>query len=375
MAIEIRETPLGGDLRDFLNVVDYIYRDDPNYVRPLNMELKERLSRKNPFFSHAEGTTFTAHRNGFCVGRITAQVDRAHLDLHQDGAGFFGFLDTVEDDEVAAELLNAARKWLKARGMQKIRGPMSLNVNEELGCLIEGFETPPMVMMPHHKPYQAQLIENAGLTKKKDLYAWRYQVGDIPKRASRAHDAILALPEVKARHLDMKKLDKEVRVVMDIFNDAWHENWGFVPLTEAELSQLAKDFKLILIPELTYLVEIDGEPAGFAVAIPNLNDMIRDLGGKLSPVGLAKLVWRLKVMGPKTARLCFLGVRTKYRHVKKYGALSTFLYAKMNEAGARCGIQWGELSYTLEDNGPVNAGIRLMGGQIYKKYRLFEAVL
>jgi hypothetical protein len=372
MAIEIRETPPGGDLRDFLNVVDYIDRDDKNYVRPLNMELKERLSPKNPFFKHAEGSLFTAYRNGWCVGRITAQVDRAHLDLHGDGAGFFGFLDTVDDAEVSGALLGAAGQWLRTRGMKKMRGPMSLNVNEELGCLVEGFDTPPMVMMPHHRPYQAGLIERAGLVKVKDLYAWRYTVGDVPARARRAHDEINALPEVKARHLDMKRLDQEVRVVMDIFNDAWQQNWGFVPLTEAELAQLAKDFKLILVPELTYLVEIDGEPAAFAVAIPNLNEMVRDLKGKLSPAGIAKLIWRLKVRGPQTARLCFLGVRKKYRSVKKYGGLSTYLYAKMNDSGKRLGIKWGELSYTLEDNAPVNLGIKFMGGKLYKRYRLFE---
>ncbi|HEY6727918.1 MAG TPA: hypothetical protein VI197_28110 [Polyangiaceae bacterium] len=375
MAIEIRETPIGGDLRDFLNMVDYVYRDDPNFVRPLNMELKERLSPKNPFFNHAEGTTFTAHRNGWCVGRITAQIDRAHLKLHQDDAGFFGFLDTVDDQEVAGALIDAARTWLKARGMKRIRGPMSLCVNEELGCLVEGFDTPPMVMMPHHLPYQAGLIAGSGLEKVTDLYAWRYTVGDIPKRAQRAHDQIAALPEIKVRHVNMKQLDKDVRIVMDIHNDAWEKNWGFVPLSEDELAKLANDFKLILVPELTYILDIDGEPAAFAIATPNLNEVIHDLEGKLSPIGLAKLVWRLKVARPKTARLALLGVRSKYRHVKKYGALSTFLYAKMNEAGARCGIQWGELSYTFEDNAPVNLGIKFMGGTIYKKYRLFEAAL
>lgn len=375
MTVEIRETPIGGDLRDFLNVVDYIYRSDPNFVRPLNMDLKERLSHKNPFFNHAEGTTFTAHRDGWCVGRITAQIDRAHLKLHQDDAGFFGFFDTVDDQEVANALLDAARSWLKARGMQRVRGPMSLCVNEEIGCLIEGFDTPPMIMMPHHLPYQAALIDNAGLEKVKDLYAWRYTVGEIPKRAQRAHDEIAAMPEVRVRHIDMKRLDRDVRVVMAIFNDAWEKNWGFVPLSEEELSHLASDFKLILVPELTYIVDIDGEPAAFAVAIPNLNEMIHDLKGKLSPLGIAKLVWRLKVARAKTARLCFLGVRSKYRHVKKYGGLSTYLYAKMNEAGARLGIEWGELSYTLEDNAPVNLGIKFMGGTVYKKYRLFEAAL
>ena len=372
MTIEIRETALGGDLSDFLNVVDYIYRGDDNYVRPLDFELKQRLSRKNPFFKHAEGTTFTAYKNGWCVGRITAQVDRQHLEVHKDNAGFFGFLDTVDDQEVAEALLQRAGTWLKQHGVAKMRGPMSLNTNEEIGCLIDGFDTPPMVMMPHHLPYQANLIEKAGLEKVKDLYAWRYEVGDLPKRAQKAYDSISGLPEVKMRQFDLKKLKREVRIVMDIFNDAWKDNWGYVPLTEDELAKLAEDFRLLLVPELTCLVEIDGEPAGFAIAIPNLNELIKDLEGKLFPLGLAKLVWRLKVTGASTARLALLGIRSKYRSIRKYAGLSTFMYVTMNQAGARCGVKWGELSYTLEDNGPVNAGIRFMGGKIYKKYRLFE---
>lgn len=375
MAIEIRETALGGNLSDFLNVVDYVYRGDDNYVRPLDFELKQRLSRKNPFFKHAQGTTFTAYKNGWCVGRITAQVDHQHLEVHKDGAGFFGFIDTIDDQEVVRALLERAAKWLKGHGVDKMRGPMSLNTNEEIGCLVEGFDTPPMVMMPHHLPYQAGLIEKAGLAKVKDLYAWRYVVGELPKRAQKAHDTILALPEVKVRPFDLKKLKSEVRIVMDIFNDAWKDNWGFVPLTEDELAKLAEDFRLLLVPELTCLVEVDGEPAGFAIAIPNLNELIKDLGGKLLPLGLAKLVWRLKVTGANTARLALLGIRSKYRNVRKYAGLSTFMYVRMNRGAARLGVKWGELSYTLEDNGPVNAGIKFMGGEIYKKYRVFERSL
>jgi hypothetical protein len=375
MAIDIRTIPLGGDLRPFLDLVDYIYRDDPSFVRPLDLELKDRLSKKNPFFAHAEGTCFTAFRNGKPVGRVTAQIDHAHLDRHRDGAGFFGFLDTVDDADVSNALLARAGDWLKDRGMERMRGPISLNINEELGCLVEGFDTPPMVLMPHHRAYQGGLIEKAGLSKLKDFYAWRYSVGDVPRRATKAHDEIAALPELKARPVDMKNLENEVRIVMDIFNDAWMDNWGFVPLSEAELRKLAADMKLFLVPELTRLVSIDGEPAAFAIVLPNLNEAMRDLGGKLFPFGLPKLLWRLKVEKPKTARLALLGIRRKYRHVRKYAGLSTYLYVEMNRAGQRTGIQWGELSWTVEDNGPVNVGIKFMGGKIYKKYRVYERML
>src|SRR5882672_3023322 len=175
MAVEVRETPVGGNLKDFLNVVEYVYRGDPTYVRPLDLMVKDQLSKKNPFFEHGEGTTFTAYRNGWPVGRCTAQIDRLHLTRYKDDVGFFGFFDTIEDEEVARALMDAARRWLRDRGMKRIRGPLSLCINEELGCLIDGFDTPPMFMMPHHRPYQASLIEKTGLTKLKDFYAWRYE--------------------------------------------------------------------------------------------------------------------------------------------------------------------------------------------------------
>jgi len=375
MSVEIRETPLGGRLEPFLEVVSYVYRDDPNYVRPLDMDMKARLSRKNPLFQHAEGTLFTAHRNGYCVGRVSAQIDREHIARHKDDAGFFGFLDTIDDEEVAGALLEAAAGWLRERGMKRMRGPISMSINEELGCLVEGFDTPPMILMQHHRPYQGGLIEQAGLAKLKDFYAWRYSVGDVPKRAQKAHDDIAALPEVKSRHMDMKNPEADLRVVMDVFNDAWSDNWSFVPLSEAEIVKMGEDLKMIAIPELSLITEVDGEPAAVAIALPNINELIRDMNGKLFPGGIAKLLWRLKVVGPKTARLIILGIRKKYRNNRKYAALSAYTYVKMNRAGRDIGIQWGELSWTDEDNGPVNVGIKFMGGKIYKRYRVYERTL
>jgi len=375
MPLEIRETPVGGKLNDFLNVVDYVYRGDPSYVRPLDMEMKDRLSLKNPFFEHAEGVIFTAHRNGWCVGRITAQIDREHLARYKDDVGSFGFLDTIDDADVAKALLDAASNWLRARGMKTIRGPLSLSLNDEMGCLVDGFDTPPMIMMPHHRQYQGGLIEQAGFSKLKDAYAWRYHVGDVPPRVRKAHDDIEAMPEVKSRHVDMKNLDADLRIIMDVYNDAWNDNWGFVAQTERELSKMAADLKLIAFPELSYITEIDGEPAAVALALPNLNELIKDLKGKLGPLGLPKLIWRLKVVGPHTARLIILGIKKKFRGHRKYAALSAYLYAKMNAAGKRLGLEGGELSWTLEDNAPVNTGIKLMGGKIYKTYRLYEKAL
>jgi len=372
MAIELREVRLGGKLSDFLDVVDYIYRDDPHYVRPLDMDIKDRLSPKNPFFEHAEGAIFTAHRNNYCVGRITVQIDQAHLARHQDDAGFFGFFDTVEDQEVADALLDRARRWLADRGMRRIRGPLSLSLYDQPGCLIEGFDTPPMIMMGHHMPYQSKLIEAGGFEQVRTLNAWRYEVGNVKPRVRKAHDEVQAMPEVTARTVNLNNVEGDTRIIMDVFNDAWSDNYGHVEQTESELAKLASDIKLLIRPEITCIVFVNGEPAAAAMALPNLNEVIRDFNGKLLPLGLPKLVYRLKVQRPETARLFILGICKKFRSERRYAGLSLYMYARLNDAGQKLGIRWGELSWTDEANAAVTAGIRTMGGKVYKKYGLFE---
>ncbi len=368
--------PMGGPVDDFLNVVDLIYRGDAAYVRPLDMMLKDQLNpRKNPFFEHGEGAMFCAYRGGECVGRATSQIDREHLDRYKDATGFFGFVDTIDDEEVASALLARAERWLTSKGMKNARGPFSLSINEETGCLIEGFDTPPYLMMPHHKSYQGGLIEKAGYAKVKDFFAWKYTVGEPNARVKRAQEQIKAMPEISYRHASMKRLDKDVELLVDIYNDAWSDNWGFVPFTRNEIRKMAADFRLFLMPEITCIVSIDGEPAAVALAVPNLNELVRDMHGKLFPLGLPKLLWRLRVSGPKSARLILLGIRKKWRNVRKYAALSAFMYAEMNDGGKKLGIREGELGWTLEDNGAVSAGIQLMGAKLYKRYRVYEKAL
>lgn len=375
MAIEIRELKEGDKrtLNDFLDVVKDIYADDPCYVRPIDMEVKDRLNkRKNPFFEHADGSAWVAYQNGKAVGRITAQVDQEHLRHHKDDAGFFGFLDTINDAAIAKELLATAERWVKARGMKRLRGPLSLSINDELGCLVEGFDAPPYIMMPHHRPYQGGLIEQAGFHKLKDFYAWRYEIGQVPPRAQKAFEDVKAMPEVTTRPAELKHFDRDVRIIMDIFNDAWSDNWGFVPLTEKEMAKLASDMKPALIPELTKITMINGEPVAVALAVPNINEMIQDLNGKIFPFGLVKLLYRLKVKGPRSGRLIILGIKKQFRNVRRYGGLSAFLYVEMNRSAHLLGLKEGELSWTVEDNAAINVGIKLMGGRIYKRYRVYE---
>ncbi|WP_437830067.1 hypothetical protein [Sorangium sp. So ce1153] len=378
MAIELRELRKGDRkvLKDFLNVVDTIYEGEPNYIRPLDLDIADRLDKKkNPFFEHAEGTAWVAYKDGRPAGRITAQVDHEHLRVHRDETGSFGFFDTIDDAETAQALLAEAAGWLRARGMKRMRGPYSLSTNEEIGCLIEGFELPPVMMMPYHRPHQRRLAEEAGLEKVKDLYAWGYTVGDVPPRAQKAHAEVLAMPEVHTRCGDPKNLNRDIRILMDVYNDAWSDNWGFVPMTEKELIKWSKDVRLILLPELTKITFIDGEPAAVSLGLPDLNQLIKDFHGKLLPTGVFKLLWRLRVRGPKTGRLVVLGIRKKWRHVRRYAGLSAFLYVEMNRAAQLLGMTGGELGWTLEDNAAINAGIRLMGGRVHKKYRVFERAL
>ncbi len=376
MAIEIRQHTPGRDLADFIRVPHIVFQGDPSWIASLDLMVKEQLSpSKNAFFEHAEVALFTAWKDGKLVGRISAQVDQEHLKRWNDDVGFFGFFDTIDDAQVAQALMSAAEKWVKARGMKSIRGPLSLSVNEEIGTLVDGFDTPPMIMMSHHKPYQGGLIEGCGLAKVKDLYCWRYDMDELPPRAIKAHQQLTALPEVRVRTLNPKNLEAELKLILEIQDDAWRDNWGHVSLTETEGKKAVEALKLVVNQELAILVEINGQPAGMCIALPNLNEAARDLDGKLLPFGWAKLLYRLKVKTPKTARLCLLGVKKEYRSVKRYGALSLAMVAEIQRRGRDLGLSWGELSWTLEDNAPVNLLIRAMRGKLYKTYRVYEKSL
>ncbi len=373
--LNIRVLSERDNLKDFLDVVDSIYASDPNYVRPLDWDVRQRLSLSHPYFQHASRALFVAYRGSTCVGRVVAHKNDLHLERHRDGVGFFGFFDTVDDAEVVKGLMDAVAFWHSSRGVTRLRGPITLNMAEEVGCLIEGFDTPPFMLTHHHRPYQAGLLEAAGFEKAKDTYAWRYHCKELPPRVQRAHAEIKAMPEVRCRNVDMKSLDRDVSQMLSIYNDAWQDSWGYVPLTPKEAERAASEFKLFADLKLTRIVDIDGVPSAFAYALPNVNEVIADLGGKLGGLGLPKLLFRLKVRGTKTARLVGLGIAKRLRGVRKYAGLSAFMYAELNQAGLEHDYKWGELSYTLEDNGPVNVAVRALDAKIYKRYRVFEKAI
>jgi hypothetical protein len=374
MAITIREHRPGEDVKPFIQAGHEVFRGDPTWVPPLHFEMKERLSpKKNPFFKRAEVTLFTAWRDGRLVGRCSAQIDREHLKQWKDDTGFFGFFDTIDDDEVGRALIDAAAGWLKQRGMKRMMGPMSLYVNEEVGVLIEGFEHPPVLMMAHSRPHQAKVAEACGLEKEKDLLAWRWDTHDLKPRVLKAWEEIKKLPEVKLRSIDTKNMQREIDAIMKIYNDAWKGKWGMVPALPDEVAKVAQDLKLILDEDLAFIAEVNGEPAGMCIMLPNINESIKDLNGKLLPTGIFKLLWRIKVKHPTSCRLMMLGVREDIRkNVKRYGGLSAAMYVEVAKRGTGKGYRWAELSWTREDDAPINLGIKSMGSKLYKRYRVYK---
>ncbi len=378
MPVEIRQHVPGEDTRDFVDVAFEIFRGDPAWVAPLHMVMHEKLHpAKDPFYAHAEVALFTARKSGRLVGRVSATVDQAWLAQYHDATGHIGYFDTIDDVEVAGALLARAEAWLRERGMARVNGPMSFNANQEIGLLVDGFEHPPQLDMAHSRPWQGRLIEACGYAKEKDLFAWRYGAElEHNKRTLKAWQDIRALPEVKLRSVNKKNMRAELDTIMTIYNETWSGKWGYIPITGAELDKMAKDLSLVLDPEIAFIADIDGEPGGMCVMIPNLNEAIRDLHGSLFPFGWIKMLWRTQVQHPRSARLILLGVREHVRkNVKRYGGLSAAMYVEVSQRGRKKGYEWAELGWTREDDAPINLGIRSMGAKVYKTYRVYQKAL
>lgn len=376
-ALDVRQLDptKAADRETFLRAGDVVFAGDPAWVTPLRMVMHARLDpKKDPMHKHAEIALFVAERDGALVGRVSATVDRTWLDVWKDETGHFGYFDTLDDEDIARALLARAEAWLRERGMKRVNGPMSLIASQELGLLVEGFEHPPVIDMAHSRPWQARLAEACGYTKEKDVLAYRFErSAGINARTQRAWEQIKASPEIRLRSIDRRNLRKELGVVMEIYNETWAGKWAWIPVTSAELDQMAEDLSLVLDPDLAFMADIDGQTAGMCIMIPNLNEVISDLGGALFPFGWAKLLWRTKVSHPKSARLILLGVREQFRkNVKRYGGLSAAMYVEVAQRGMAKGYDWAELSWIREDDAPIMLGIRSMGAQVYKRYRVLE---
>ena len=348
-----------------------LYQHDANWVRPLFLEQKERFSEKNPFFEHARWQAWIARRGQRPVGRISAQIDELHLQRHQDQTGHFGCLEAEDDADVFKALFQAAENWLKAEGMQRVTGPFSLSINEECGLLIEGFDTPPRIMMGHGRPFYGQQVEARGYRKAKDLLAYHCPPDyETPKTMARLAEK--AANRVRIRHLNRKDLNNELKVLRDIFNDAWSENWGFVPFTEAEFNEVGKIMTLLLDDDFVQIAEVDGEPAAMLIVLPNINEILHDLNGRLFPFGWLKLLWRLKVRYPKSARIPLMGVIRKYQRSRLGPTLAFMVTDAAKQPVIRRGIKEMEMSWILEDNAGMRSIIEALSGVAYKTYRLYE---
>ena len=369
----LRVVPVEGrrGLRQFIRLPWSIYLDDPAWVPPLLLERKEHLSKRNPFFEHAKCKFWLAYRGATPVGRISAQVDQLHLQRYEDSTGFFGLLEAEDEAETFRALMDTAETWLRDQGMRRVLGPFNFSINQECGLLVEGFDTPPMVMMGHARPYYSTRIEENGYRKEKDLLAYHinsdYQLTPamrlVIKRAKK---------RVHLRPLRRSIFREELRILQDIFEDAWSQNWGFVPFTRSEFEHMGKSLKLLLPDDQVQIAEVDGVPAAFMVAMPNVNEAIRDLNGKLFPLGWLKLLWRLKVAYPKSVRVALMGVRQRYQKSRLGAALALMVIEACTAPAVRRGVLTAEMSWILDDNLGMRNIIESLGGKAYKRYRIYS---
>jgi hypothetical protein len=358
----------------FIRLPWALYRDDPMWIPPLLLERRMHISPKNPYFEHASCCMWIAYRNGKPVGRISAQVDRLHLDHHQDDTGFWGMLEAEDNLETFQVLIGTAESWLYEHGMKKARGPFNLSINQECGLLINGFDTPPSMMMGHSRPYYAERIEQCGYSKEKDLLAYLIHT-DVEPSAVRKAIIKKTQKRIQTRCLNKSHYQKDLETVFSIFNDAWAKNWGFVPFTPKEFSHLAKDLKLLINEELVRIAYVDDIPAAFIVLLPNLNEVIRDLNGTLLPFGWVKMLWRLKVKYPQTGRVLLMGALSRYQESLLGAALAYRVIGEIQDGAIKCGIKELELSWVLEDNHGIRDIIEDGGGRKYKTYRIYNKEL
>jgi len=358
--------------RDLLRFIKFpwkIYAGNPHWVPPLILERKRLLDRrKNPFFKHAEVEFFVAERDGELVGRIAAIVDHLYNSFHQEKVGFFGFFESINDAAVSTALFDAARDWLKSKGLASMQGPTNPSMNDEIGLLVDGFHDSPSIMLPYNPPYYADLCERYGLKKVMDLYCYSLMKDSMEhSRVDRLAELIRRRNSVQIRTLDLKNFRQEVERVKEIYNRAWEKNWGFVPLTEEEIDNLAGNLKPILDPDLVLFAEVNGKSVGFALALPDFNQVLKRIPtGRLFPLGwLQVLRYRSKI---DRIRLFAAGILPEYQ---KRG-IDALFYSELFHRGTSKGIDVGEAGWVLEINTMMNSGLEALNAKRCRTYRMYE---
>lgn len=369
--IEVSQVTDRKERDQFIKFPWRIYRNDPAWVPPLIIERKAFLDRKrNPFYQHGDAALFLAKRNDEIVGRIMVSDDPNYNALHQSNVGCFGLLESIDDVDVAAALFDTGADWLRRRGRSEIMGPIDYSTNYVCGLLIDGFQHPPTLLTAHNPPYYVRLIEACGFEKAKDWYAWWFDPANAPvSRLRRLVDARTRKTSVKIRPIDLRRPAEESQRLAAVFNEAWKNNWGFVPFTEAEAKHMATEMRPIIDPRMTLIAEIDNAPVAFVICVPDINVALQRMNGRLTrfglPIGLIKLLYHRRKI--RTARFIALGVLEKYRRA---GIAETLVLQVMEEGASRgfC----AELSMTLEDNVLVNRFIEAVGASKYKTYRIYR---
>jgi GNAT superfamily N-acetyltransferase len=372
--LEVRPVATKRELTHVVKLPWRLYRNEPNWVPPLISERKKFLDRdENPFFEHAEAEYFLAWRDGEPVGRISAHVDRNFNEFQQNDWGLFGFFEAEDDPAIAQALLEAAEAWLRERGRDRMVGPMDFTTNDECGLLVAGYERKPLILQGWHHPYYLPLLEGYGLQKEMDLYMWELRLDKVEEQGG-FHPMIQAAAKkvtdehgVTVRHMRKRDFEAELGRFLEVYNAAWERNWGFVPLNENEVRHYAKDLKPILDEQWTWIAERDGEILGAALTLPDINVALAHMNGRLLPLGWAKFLWwKRKIDG---CRVFALGVKPEYQHL---GIAAAFYIEHVENARQPGAIWWGEMGWILETNEPMNRAMEGMGGEIVKRYRIFE---
>jgi len=338
--------------------------------------LKLLAKNKNPYFEHAVADYWIAYRDGEPVGRISAQIDELAQHGQGPGTGHFGFVEAPDDLAVFRALFETAEAWLRDRGMVRVRGPFNLSINEECGLLVDGFEDRPRIMMSHARPYYAERIEGLGYRKAKDLWAYDLDaVAELPENVLRIVRRAEAHHRLQVRNFRWKSMSDDFQIIRDIFNDAWSNNWGYVPFTEAEISKMQADLSFLLCEHCGKIAYWDGEPAAFMLVLPDLNELIADLHGRLAPFGWAKLAWRVLRRRFPCVRVPLMGVRKRYQNRPPGAFMALLLIEQHRVQWCRHGTVRGELSWILEDNESMKGIADSIAGARYKTYRIYEKTL
>ncbi|MFQ6092627.1 MAG: GNAT family N-acetyltransferase [bacterium] len=355
-------------LRRFITFPWTVYKNDPYWVPPLISTHKDLFNPdRNPFYRHARVELFLARRDRMVVGRIASIVNDNHNSFHKDRVGFFGFFESLQDFGTAGGLLSAARDWLRAQGMDTMRGPMNFSTNEECGLLIDGFDSSPVFMMPYNPKYYVDFMDRFGLKKGRDLLAYFLTQENVPPDELQATlEKIKRRAGIRIRRLNMGDFEEEIRRVKEVYNSAWSRNWGFVPMTDEEIAHMARQLKKIIDPDLVLFAEIDGRPIGFSLALPDLNQALKRINGRLFPLGLFKLLWYSKKIDG--VRVLTMGVIPEYQNK----GIAAMFGVESFKVGVPKGYVWGEMSWVLEDNTLMRRALERMGAKIYKKYRIYE---